>query len=186
VVEKLTLDLYIRSLATALVDIPAVSMPPQNLRSSVALCWVTKLQILEWPFIIPSTKCICVMIMLFNQLLDMPHLSGGWTILANDKMLTNLCTSFEKYTFCADGKFWDLLFHLYYVLCIWLNTHHTFCIWAGRGQVMSVSIWFCIKKITKLKSSRFLKLLTSVGQCWSHFFKTLHSLHYQHAFQPNS
>ena len=35
-----------------------------------------------WPFIVPST---CVLIMLFNQLLDMPHLSGGWIILAKEK-----------------------------------------------------------------------------------------------------
>ena len=47
-----------------------------------ALCYVTQLHILEWPFIVPSTRCICVMIMLFNQLLDMPHLSSGWIILA--------------------------------------------------------------------------------------------------------
>jgi hypothetical protein len=25
------------------------------------------------------------MIMLFNQLLDMPHLSGGWIVLAKEK-----------------------------------------------------------------------------------------------------
>jgi hypothetical protein len=38
----------------------------------------------KWPFV-PSTRCTCVMIMLFNQLLDMPHLSYGWIILAKDK-----------------------------------------------------------------------------------------------------
>ena len=31
----------------------------------------------------------CVMIMLFNQHLHMPHLSGGWVILTKHKMLTN-------------------------------------------------------------------------------------------------
>ena len=41
----------------------------------VLLCWVTKLHILEWPFIVPSTRCTFVMIMLINQLLNMPHLS---------------------------------------------------------------------------------------------------------------
>ena len=74
-VEKLTFH----SLATALVDIPAVSMliaHSQNL-ISVALCCVTKLYISEWPFIVPSTRCTYVMIMLFNHLIDMPHLSGG-------------------------------------------------------------------------------------------------------------
>jgi hypothetical protein len=40
------------------------------------------------------------MIMLFNQLLDMPHLSSGWFILANEKcsltgMQTHFCTKFE-------------------------------------------------------------------------------------------
>ena len=29
------------------------------------------------------------MIMLFNQLLDMPHLSGGWIILAKGEMIKN-------------------------------------------------------------------------------------------------
>jgi hypothetical protein len=56
-----------------------------QLETSVALCWVTKLHILEWPFIVPSTKCTCVVIMPFNQLLDMPHLSGDWIILAKEK-----------------------------------------------------------------------------------------------------
>ena len=56
---------------------------PQHLRH---LCrCVTKLHILKWPFIVPSTRCTCVMIMLFNQLLDMPHLSGGWIVLAKEK-----------------------------------------------------------------------------------------------------
>ena len=62
----------------------AYCMLPQ-LETSVALCCVTKLHILEWPFIVHSTRCTCVMIMLFNQLLDMPHLSGGWIILAKEK-----------------------------------------------------------------------------------------------------
>jgi hypothetical protein len=47
----------------------------------VALCCLTKLHILEWHFIVPNTRCTCVIIMLFNQLLDMPHLSGGWILL---------------------------------------------------------------------------------------------------------
>ena len=39
-------------------------------------------------------RCTCVMIMLFNQRIDMSHLSDGWIILAN-----------EKYAFCAYGTF---------------------------------------------------------------------------------
>jgi hypothetical protein len=77
-VEKLTFS----SLATALVDNAAVSMP---IETSGALCCVTKLHILGWTFIVPSTRCTCVMIMLFNQLLDMPQLSVGWIILAKEK-----------------------------------------------------------------------------------------------------
>jgi hypothetical protein len=44
-VEKLTLN----SRATALMDIPAVSMP------IVVLCCVTKLHILDWSFIVSTT-----------------------------------------------------------------------------------------------------------------------------------
>ena len=57
-VDKLTLKLTLKYHATALVGIPAVSM--------------LKRHILKWPFIIPSTRCTCVIIMLLNQLLDMP------------------------------------------------------------------------------------------------------------------
>ncbi len=46
-VEKWTFN----SRATALVDIPAVSMP---IATSVTLCCVIKLHILEWPFIVAS------------------------------------------------------------------------------------------------------------------------------------
>jgi hypothetical protein len=55
-------------------------MLPQNLRH-LWHCVVTKLHILEHRFIVPSTRCTCVRMMLFNQLLDMPHLSGAWIIL---------------------------------------------------------------------------------------------------------
>ena len=57
---------------------------PQHLRH-LWHCVVTKLHILEWYFIVPSTRCICVMTMLFNQLLDMPHLAAGWIILVKEK-----------------------------------------------------------------------------------------------------
>ena len=64
-----------------LKDAPAVSMPIARALSLRHLwhcvVWQTQLHIWEWPFIVP---CTCVMIMLFNQLLDMPHLSGGWII----------------------------------------------------------------------------------------------------------
>ncbi len=57
------------SRATALVDIPAVSMP-----TSVALCCVCA-----------SLRHTCAIIMLSNQHLDMPQLWGGWIISAKEK-----------------------------------------------------------------------------------------------------
>ena len=57
-VKKLTLN----DLATALGQQSTCQLhAPSKLDTSVALCCVTKLHILEWPFIVPST-----MIMLFN------------------------------------------------------------------------------------------------------------------------
>ncbi len=74
-VEKLTLN----SRATALVDVNAVNMPivaQSKLATSVALCCVIKLHILEWfrSFILASLRHTCAIIMLSNQHLDMPHL----------------------------------------------------------------------------------------------------------------
>ena len=48
---------------------------PSKLETFVALCCVTKPHILEWPFIVPSRRCTCVIIMLLNQLRDLPHLA---------------------------------------------------------------------------------------------------------------
>ena len=84
-VERLTL----RSLATALVDIPAVSMPIAHSLNLRHLCrWVTQLHILV-AFIVPSTRCTRVMILLFNELLDITHLTNGWIILAKEKCSIN-------------------------------------------------------------------------------------------------
>ncbi len=47
---------------------------PSKLATSVALCCVIKLHILEWPFIVASLRHTCAIIMLSNQHLDMPHL----------------------------------------------------------------------------------------------------------------
>ncbi len=74
---------------------------PSKLATSVALCCVVKLHILEWPFIVASLKHTCAIIMLSNQHLDMPHLWGGWIISAKVKcsitqIYTNLWTIFER------------------------------------------------------------------------------------------
>ncbi len=45
-----------------------------KLATSVALCCVIKLHILEWPFIVASLRHTCAIIMLSNQYFDMPHL----------------------------------------------------------------------------------------------------------------
>jgi hypothetical protein len=114
-VEKLTFNY----LATALVLQSACQLhTPSKLESSVALCCVTKLYILEWPFIVPRTRCTCVMTMMFNQLLDITHLSDGWIILTNVKcsltgMYTHLCTTFKRNKlFLCMEHFWDILFQL--------------------------------------------------------------------------
>ncbi len=91
-VEKFTLN----SRATALVDITAVNMPivaQSKLATSVALCCVIKLHILEWfrSSIVASLRHTCAIIMLSNQHLDMPHLWGGpWMdYLGKGEVLTN-------------------------------------------------------------------------------------------------
>ncbi len=56
-----------------------------RLATSVALCCVIKLHILDCPFIVVSLRHSCAIIMLSNQHLDMPHLWGGWIISAKEK-----------------------------------------------------------------------------------------------------
>ena len=58
---------------------------PLTLELSVALFCVTKLHILEWPFIVPQHKVHLCNEHAVNHLLDMPHLSGGWIIMAKEK-----------------------------------------------------------------------------------------------------
>ncbi len=60
-----------------------------------------KLHILEWPFIVASLRHTCVIIMLSNQHLDMPHLWGGWITSAKEKcsltqIYADLWTTFER------------------------------------------------------------------------------------------
>ena len=82
---------------------------PSNLETFVALCCVTKLHILEWPFYVPSTRWTCVMIMLFHQLLDTCHLSCHlscrWIILVKEK-----CSLTGQNMRAI--SLWDLLFQL--------------------------------------------------------------------------
>jgi hypothetical protein len=86
------------------VDILAVS--------ACQLHALSKLEIstLEWPFD-PSTRHTYIMIMLFNQLLDMSHLSGGWIILAKEKSsITGMCTFERNVHFGSMEHFWDIFF----------------------------------------------------------------------------
>ena len=87
-VEILTLH----SLATALVGIPAVGaancMLLQNICDIVfcdktAHLWTVACYC--GLLLSPAQGAPVFIIMLFNQLLDMPHLSGGWIILAKEK-----------------------------------------------------------------------------------------------------
>jgi hypothetical protein len=78
IVEKSTFNY----LAMALVDIPAVRMPFACSPNLQHLALTTAYFRLAF---VPSTRCPCVMIMLFNQLLEMPHLSGAWITLEDEK-----------------------------------------------------------------------------------------------------
>jgi hypothetical protein len=97
--------------ATALVDIPAVSMPIVRSLKTWDIYGIVS-RGLDRPFIVPSTRCTCVK--LFNQFLDMPHLSGGWIILEKEKCsLTGILTIFERNKlFVHLENLWDLLFQL--------------------------------------------------------------------------
>ena len=68
-VEKFTLNY----LATALVDIPAVTACQMHCSLNLRHLWHCvvrqNVHVLEWPFIVHSTMCTCVMIMPFNQLI---------------------------------------------------------------------------------------------------------------------
>ena len=57
---------------------------PQNLKH-LWHCVVWQTAHFRVAFCCPCTRYTCVMIMLFNQLLDMPHLSGGWIIWSLEK-----------------------------------------------------------------------------------------------------
>lgn len=75
-------------------------MFPQNLRQ---LCHcVIKLCMLECLFIINSLKHTCTLIMLFNQHLYLPHLSGGWIILkwSLTRLSANLYSERYNYFVC--------------------------------------------------------------------------------------
>ena len=101
-----------------------------QLETSVALRCVTKLHILEWPFIVPSTRCSCVMmiiILLFNQLLDMPHLSDGWIILEKEKCSLTV-TNLREISFLFVWTFLGIF--LFLLMKHGTNTWHvafTFC-----------------------------------------------------------
>ncbi len=58
---------------------------PSKLVTSVTLCSVIKLHILECHFIVASLRHTCTKIMVSNQHLDVPHLWGGWIISAKEK-----------------------------------------------------------------------------------------------------
>ena len=95
---------------------------PQNLRH----LWrcVTKRHISSWPFIVPSTRCTCVMIMLFlsaswyaTHVRWMDYLDKGEMVTNRD---VNKCMHiWEKYTFVRMEHFCNLLFRL---IKHWTNT----------------------------------------------------------------
>jgi hypothetical protein len=86
VVEKLTLNYP----ATALLDIPAVSMPIACSIKTLGICGIVLCDNTAH-FIVLSTRRTCVMIMPFNQLLDMIKVKCSLT-----SMYTNFRTIFER------------------------------------------------------------------------------------------
>jgi hypothetical protein len=62
------------------------SMPITHIRKSWDICDIVlwQMYILECPYIVPSTRCTCVVIMLFNTAYWYAT-SDGWIILANEK-----------------------------------------------------------------------------------------------------
>jgi len=81
-------EINIQFTATALVDIPAVSMPIARTLKTCDICGnVIKLHILEWPFVVASLRHTCAIIMLSNQHLGM---TVGWMdYLGKGEVLTN-------------------------------------------------------------------------------------------------
>ncbi len=83
-VEKWLLN----SWATALVDIPAVSMPIARSLKICNICGIVlcdKTEHFRVAFYCGQPKYTCAIIILSNQYLDMPHLWGGWIISAKEK-----------------------------------------------------------------------------------------------------
>ena len=75
-------------LATALVGIPAVRMPIASSLKTRDICCIVfcdKPNCFQWHLIVPSTRCPCVIIMQFTQLVEMPHQSSVCIIQAKEK-----------------------------------------------------------------------------------------------------
>lgn len=79
-----------------------------------------KLHILGFPFIDTSPRPTCVIIMLFNQHLDMLHLSAEGIILAKDKFLPNGFKEICEQNKCKKAAFLDFLYQHKQKYCIYV------------------------------------------------------------------
>lgn len=93
-----------RPFNSSVLDIPAVCACSLKTCNSCAIVLFDKNAHFKVAFFSPPTtpKHTCALIMLFNQPLDVPHLSGGWIILAEEKstltqILTNVSSKTERY-----------------------------------------------------------------------------------------
>ena len=77
----------------------------------------------------------CVFVILFNQLLDMPHLTGGWIILAKEKCsLTQLQSILSKRLVRRDIFMSLKLFPRFSHLCLFLAS------WSSPPRIRG---WLC-------------------------------------------
>ncbi len=76
----------IQQLRTAIEE-EWTNIPQATINNMINSPNTVKLHMLEWPFIVASLRHNCVLIMLSNQHLEMPHLWDGWIISAKEKCL---------------------------------------------------------------------------------------------------
>jgi hypothetical protein len=131
---------------------------PLELEPFLTCCCVTKLHILEWPFIVPSTRCtksndhvVYLASWYATPVRSMDYLCK-WEMLTSGDVNTFVHNIVEKFDFCAHGKFlgsfisahdvWDQNFTCcVYIFCSVLYIHTV--LWKSMCP-LSDFLYFCI------------------------------------------